>query len=382
MTSKNLKANKLVFNAAIVGGAVILALFIFLVFFLRVRISITVEPKNAIVTVDNAPLKVSNGKASASVPLGKHTIKVEADDHIGFKEEVSLSRGHNYSKKVTLSSAPAPIQIADGAANIAMFNNQVFYQNTSDKLMYRVEITASSEVTAGQPQAITAKPISANKILWSPTAELLFLRSGGSVNLFDFKKYDFLHQAEQLFSNDVGDIAWAPDNSRVAYVYMPPGGERTLIFSDKTNQTIYRAADLKALNIENPYIAFSPDSAWLVIIPRNSNFADNKIYLMNIYTKEIKAAGDAGNQKEAVFSSDSNKIIYSTFSSDPNNPAHRDLSVMKLDGSDKKSLGIQAKATDVRYWSDSNKIFLLGSADSSKLKLIDLLSGGQSDFYF
>ena len=232
-------------------------------------------------------------------------------------------------------------------------------------------------------EKITAKPIeNVNNILWSPTKELLLLRRGRSVSLFDFKKYDFVSQSEVNFSNDVGDIAWAPDNSRIAYVFMPPGGERTLIFSDKTNQTIYRAADLRALGIENPYIAFSPDSTWLAIIPRNSDFNGNKIYLMNIYTKEVKLVGDAGNQKEAIFSADSKKIIYSTFSTDPNNAMHRDLSLMKIDGSDKKSLGVGVKATNIRLWSDPNKVFLLQTAESSKLLLKDLTSGSISDFYF
>lgn len=380
------ETNKLLFNAAVVAGTVFLALIIYFAFFLRVKISVDVTPQNAVVTVDNAPLKIKDGKASASVAIGKHTIKVEADDYIGYKEDVELGRGHNYSKKISLNPAPTPIEIANGAANIAISGNQVFYQNLNDKLIYRAEISVSADgrIKASQPLPITAKPIITDKIIWSPTAELLFLKNGGSVNLFDFKKYDFVNQAETPFSTNVGDIAWAPDNSRVAYVYQSAtaDGERTLILSDKTNKTIYRAADLKTLGIENPYIAFSPDSAWIVIIPRNGNFADNKIYLMSVYSKEVRKISDAGSQKEAVFSADSSKIIYSTFSTDPNNAAHRDLSVMKLDGSDAKSLGIQAKATNIRLWGDPNKVFLLGDSDSSKLKLIDLISLSQADFYF
>lgn len=384
------------FMATIISVVIILSLLLYFWLFLRAKISVEVEPENAVVTVGNAPLKVKDGKAKTSVKLGKHTVKVEADDYVGFKEEITLSRGKNYSKKISLNKAPVPVEIAGSAEYIALSapgqrpsgsatDNEVFYRDPTDKLIYRSAITytADGQAQISAKEKITAKPIgNVNDIIWSPTKELLLLKRGRTANLFDFRKYDFLHQAEALFSNDVGDIAWSPDNSRVAYVYQPQAGERTLIFSDKTNQTIYRAADLRALGIENPYIAFSPDSAWLVIIPRNSNFADNKIYTMSIYTKELRKINDAGSQKEAVFSSDSAKIIYSTFSTDPNNFVRRDLSLMKLDGSDNKSLGIQAKATNIRLWSDPNKIFLLGAADSGKLKLIDLLSGNQTDFYF
>ena len=374
---------KLFFRAVIIAGVLVLALLIYFLFFLYARVSVDVEPKNAVVMLDNASIPNSDGKASTRAKLGKHTIKVEADDYIGFKEEITLTRGKSYSKKITLAKAPEPTEIAGSAENAAIAGNEIFYQDGGDKLIYKALVEFSAdEIKIKSKEAITAKPIDAERIIWSPTKELLLLKRGASVNLFDFKKYDFIHQAEVLFGNNIGDIAWAPDNSRIAYYYAPPTGERSLIFSDKTNQTIYRAANLAEMKIENPYLAFSPDSAWLAVIPRNQNYAENKIYLMNIYTKELKAVNDASNQKEAIFSADSKKIIYSTYSTDPNNPAHRDLSVINLDGSDNKSLNIAARATDLRYWNDPAKIFLLRSGNGGKLNLVDLASGGITDFYF
>jgi len=380
---KQQEANHLVFTATIVGLAVVLAVTLFFWLFLSARISIEVEPKNAVVTVDNAPISNSDGKASSRVKLGKHIIKVEADDYIGFKEEVTLSRGKNYSKKITLSKAPEPIEIAGSASNIAISGSDIFYQDPSDNLIYKVTTeTNGSEIKIKSKQAITAKPIVADKIIWSPTRELLLLKRGTAISLFDFKKYDFLHQEEKPFGSSIGDIAWAPDNSRIAYYFAPPGNERSLIFSDASNQNIFRAVNLAELHINDPYLAFSPDSEWLVIIPRNNNFDENKIYLLNVYTKEIRLVNDAGNQKEAVFSADNQKIIYSTYSTDPNNPIHRDLSVMNLDGSDKKSLGIAARATDIRFWNDQNKIFLLKNTGNSKLELVDLINNNITDFFF
>jgi len=312
-------------------------------------------------------------------------LKVESDDYIGYKEEITLARGKNYSKKITLKTAPMPIEIAASAQFIAVKNNEIFYQNPSDKLIYlsKIKFSAGGEIQPESTQAITSSAIeNVDNILWSPTRELLLLKRGTDVNLFDFKKYDFVNQQEALFGHYIGDIVWSPDNSRVAYYYAPPSGEKSLIFSDAANKDIFRAANLKNLNINNPYIAFSPDSQWLVIIPRNQNFEENKIFLMNVFTKEVKEINSTGNQKEAIFSSDNQKIIYSTFSSNPNNLIHRDLSVMNLNGSEKKSLGVSAKASDVRYWNNPNKVFLLRTTENSKLELADLLDNTLTDFFF
>src|SRR3989304_2993710 len=120
MKTLDFKQQSLLLKMLLVGLMIILALALYLWLFLQAKIAVDIEPKNAIITVDNAPLKVKDGKATTSVKLGKHTIKVEADDYVGFKEEVTLTRGKNYSKKISLKKAPVPIAIAAGAGYIAL----------------------------------------------------------------------------------------------------------------------------------------------------------------------------------------------------------------------------------------------------------------------
>ncbi len=385
MENKTTQKSKLVKNVIIITSVIIVALIIYIAFFLHGRITVEVMPENAIVTIDNKPMEVKNGKSSFSATLGKHTIKVEADDYIGYKEEITLKRGRNYAKKVALVKAPAPIEIAPSASNIAINGNQVFYQNTSDKLIYRAIIGQNEigEIAVKENQAITAKPITnVDKIVWSPSKELMLLKRGENVDLFDFKKYDFVNQQETTFGSDIGDIVWSPDDSRIAYYYAPLSGEKSIIFANKTNSTKYRVANLAELGISDPYLAFSPNSEWLAVIPRNKNYAENTIYLINVFTKEIKKITDTGDQKEAIFTVDSEKIIYSTYSTDRNNPYKQALSVMDLAGQNKKSLKINGSASSIRYWNDANRIFLPRSGDSSKLVLYDIENGNTTDFYF
>jgi hypothetical protein len=369
----------------LVGFFVFVSILIYILFFMRSKVSVEVTPTSAIVTLDNQPAQVINGSASFITSLGHHTLRVEADNYVGFKEEINLTRGRNFSKKISLAEAPSPVRIADSASHIAIYGNKVFYQNLSDDLFYQATLNYDSagNASVASSQQITSAPIDpSSQIIWSPDKSLLLIKNGTTVNLLNFKNYNFVGQNQVLFGNDIGDIAWSPDNSRVAYYYAPATGERSLIFADSQNQNITRVANLAELNISNPYIAFSPDSQWLVIIPRNSDAAENKIYLMNVYTKVISTVVNSGNQEEAVFTSDSSKIIYSTYSPNLSDPIHQVLSVVNLDGSNNKSLGVAGQASSVRLWTNTNEVFLPSDEARSKMILVNLNSGQTSDFYF
>jgi hypothetical protein len=384
-TKKQDNNSPLIKRLVIIAFVLFLALIIYFVFFLHGRITVEVTPENAIVTINNKPMEVKNGKSSFAVTLGKHILKVEADDYIGYKEEIVLKRGKNYSKKISLVKAPTPVEIATNVKNFSVKDDYVFYQNKSDELIYRVKLERKTDgnIEIKENQAITSRPINGvDKIVWSPDKNLLLLKRGTTVNLFDFKKYDFVNQKETLFGENIGDIIWSPDDSRIAYYYAPPSGERSIIFANKTNEIKYRVANLSELGISNPHLAFSPNSERLLMIPRNKNFKENKIYLINVFTKVVQEVDSTGDQKEAIFTSDSKRIIFSTYSSDKNNPYNQTLSVMDRDGGNKKSLKINGVASMIRYWNDPNKIFLPRSGDSSKLILYDLENGGITDFYF
>lgn len=375
----------MIMRMSLVGFAIFLAVAIYVIFFLHAQVSVEVVPTSAVVTLDNKPTAIINGSANFITTLGKHTLRVEADNYVGFKEEINLARGKNYSKKINLTKAPVPIEIAGSAQYIAIKDNQIFYFNPADRLFYLSKITydAADQAKVASIQVITSKPLSSfDKIIWSPNKDLVAIKRGTTVSVLDFMKYDFVHQNEVIFGNNIGDIVWAPDNSRLAYYFAPPGGEKSIIFADANNQNITRAANLAQIGIDNPYLAFSPDSQYLAVIPRNSDFSQNKVYLMNIYTREISSVEKIGNQKEAAFSTDSQKIIYSTYSDKIENTGHQILFVMNLDGSDNKSLGLAAKASDIRIWQNPNQVFLPIDDTRSKMILVDVTSGKTSDFYF
>lgn len=369
----------------LIGFVIFIAAAIYFLFFLHAKVSVEVVPTSAVVTLDNKPATLTSGSASFVTKLGSHTLRVEADNYVGYKEEINLSRGRNFSKSITLTKAPTPVKIAENAQYVAISGDNVFYFNPTDRLFYlsKINYDAEGQAKITSTQSITSKPLDAfDKIIWSPTRELVAIKRGGNISILDFKKYDFVHQNEVLFGNNIGDIVWSPDNSRLAYYFAPPGGEKSLIFSDANNQNITRAVNLAGAGIENPFLAFSPSSEYITIVPRNQNFDQNKIYLLNVYTRTITPSNSAGNQKEAVFSADSKKIIYSTYSDNQQNPVRQILSVMNLDSSNNKPLGIAARATDARLWQNPDQIFLPVNSTRSKMMVVDLNNGHTSEFYF
>jgi Tol biopolymer transport system component len=375
---------QLIFRMILIGFFVFISLLIYLLFFIRGKVTVEVVPTSAVVTLDNQPGNFSGGSVSFLASLGKHTLKVEAADYVGYKEEINLRRGKNYSKKNALEKSPSPVELAGSASDIAIKGNEIFYKNTSDGLFYLATIDyAGKEAKITGTKKITSTPVTnSDKVIWSPTKELILLKKGSSVSLLDFKKYDFVNQNVVHFSDNVGDIVWAPDNSRIAYYYAPPSGERSIIFSNATNSTVYRAANLASLRINDPYIAFSPDSQWLVVIPRNSTYDQNVIYLLNVYTKEMKVLNSDGNQKEAIFSADSKRVIFSTYDTASSGAVKRKVGVIDLDGSNKKYFSLAANTSFGRYWKETNKIFLPIVDGGSKLVLVDIDDGKTNDFYF
>lgn len=369
----------------LIGFLIFISAAVYILFFMRGKVVVEVVPTSAIVTLDNKPSAVINGSASFITKLGRHTLRVEADNYVGYKEEIDLKRGNNYAKKITLEKAPTPVEIAANAQHIAIKDNEIFYFNPSDRLFYlsKIDYSGDGQAKVSSTQAITSKPVTDfDNLIWSSNRELVAIKRGTKVSILDFMKYDFVHQSEVFFSDNVGDIVWSPDNSRLAYYYAPPGGEKSLVFSDAGNQNMTRAANLAELGINNPYLAFSPSSEFLAIIPRNQSFDQNKVYLMNIYSRQISTASNTGNQKEAVFSSDSQKVIYSTFSGSPENPVGQLLSVMNLDGNENRPLEIAARASSARLWSNPNQVFLPINSAGSKMILVTISSGQTSEFYF
>lgn len=366
----NVELIKIKRTVYIVGAILIVATGLAVWFFTRSFVSVSVSPRASKVWLDGKEIKVIAGSASFNTSTGSHLLKAEAENFIGQNEAVSFGRGLNKKITITLTETPRPVQI--NASGILLMKggdfNDGYYLSANTIYKTKVGLDGNGNVAVSENRPITDAKINDTKeIIWSPNKDLALMRHSSGISLFDFMKYDFVHQTDTPWGGqDIGSIAWSPDNSKIAYYYVPASGEKSLIFANIINTDIVRVANFAQLNIENPILRWSPDSEWLLIIPRNKNASDNKIYLFNTYSREIKSVTDTGGQIDAVFSPDSNHILFNTASRD----GLPELNLMDKDGSGKTDLKIQANLKTVAWTKDSKNIIVAATDPKTKVQSI------------
>jgi len=366
----NVELKKIKRTVYIVGLILIVAAVLLVWFFTRSFATLSVSPRTATVLLDNKEVKIIAGEASINTSTGSHQLKVEAANYIGQNNTIDLHRGLNKKIVINLSPTPRPVKI-NSIGSLLMKGsdfNDGYYLSGNTIFKTKVGISKDGSINIIENRPVTGSVIhDTSEIIWSPDKQLALLRHPSSIGLFDFMKYDFVHQTETSWGgNDISSIAWSPDNSKIAYYYAPATGEKSLIFSNIINTEITRILNFNQLGIDNPLLRWSPDSEWLIIIPRNKNVAENKIYMLNTYSRELKTVVDSGNNVGAVFSPDSNHVLFAT-SSGQKLPG---LFLMDKDGNNKTDLKIQASLDTVVWTKDSQNIVVATTDPTTKTQTV------------
>lgn len=362
-----------------ISATILVILVIILVVILgRSYVDISASPSNSIIRINNAPVPLDgSGKAKIKVKPGKATLTVEADGYIGYSQEMILKRGKTFAYSVVLKKNPIAVVDEIGLTekskatflSIAEEDNSIFYLSDNGTALYKAKFQVDQEknISIIYNRKISNPPLSGIKdIVWSPKKDAAIFKKDNGAYFFDLKKYNLVSQEEVKYGEYIGDIAWAPDDSKIAYYYAPPSGEKTLMYSNKINSEPTRVANFLEMGIENPYLKWSPDSEWLIVIPRNKDASTNKIYLFNTYKRTFTTVSDAGNNVEAIFSPDSSKIFYTSYSPDPSNPVKLTLSVMDKDGGNKKDLSVRALMPKVALLNKNDSDIIVATYNTEK----------------
>lgn len=374
--NKFTKITRLIFTLSIV------LILVLIWFFSRAHFKITVVPNDSIVTVDNFPIKLNRyGKGSIYTSPGKHTVKVEADQYVGISKELYFKRGLTTNLVIDLKEMPEQVLIEEKGSFLTKGKgkNEFLYLDTTKSQLFRATIDlAQNNKLNVQKLALTDKKLSkVDEIIWGPDNDLALFRIGNRVDLFDFQKYDFVNQTQKPWGEDIGSIAWAPDNSKIAYYYAPPSGERSLIFANLDNSEKNRFIGLnnELLQIENPLLRWSPDSRWLLIIPRNKQYDQNKIYLLDAYSRQINTLTDLGNQLDAKFSPDASSVLYTTYSLNTRGQITPLVSIMNRDGKNQKTFDIKTELSKIVWKSNSDSLIAVTrneTSDSDYISIFDM----------
>jgi len=348
----------------------------------RSTLILSITPTDCVVTLDNKVIFIdSNGNARTVNTPGTYLLRVEKDGYIANISEINLKKARTQKVEISLEKAPKPYtisEISESGQEVAQnvqfiseaddFNSILYFaDNASTLYNAKFKINDKGETETVYNRNISNPPLSGIKdIIWSPKKDAAIFKKDDGAYFFDFKKYNFVSQEEIKYGEHIGDIAWSPDDSKIAYYYAPGSGEKSLIFANKTNSEMTRVADFVELGINNPYLCWSPDSEWLIVIPRNSDINQNKIYLFNAYTRSFKQITDTGNNLEAKFSPNGERIIYSSVSDDPNHPIKSIVSVMNKNGENKKSLDLRAHIGKISWFHNSKDKIVVATFDTEK----------------
>lgn len=378
------KLKTLTYKTYLLGGITIAAAFFFIWFVSNSFVIVNVNPTNAIVTIDNNPLKINRfGAGRKTMKAGKYLVCVEADGYMGYAKQESFKRGFVTKINVSLKELPAPSKIADGKLIEKQDDSNFLFLNSEGNQIFKSTVTrsASEKEMAIETKAVTSNQLSGIKeIIWSPNKQLALFRKDDGIYLFDFQKYDFINQKESLWGKDIGSIAWSPDNSKIAYHYNLPGGEKTLIFADIANTEQNRILNLSEMGINDPILRWSNSSQWLLIIPRNKDYNTNKIYLFNTYNKTIKEITDTGNQADAIFSIGDDQLLYATYSKDLVNPISLVISKMNIDGENQEPFEIRTVLSKTAWRNQKDLIAVVYDVNEKKRKIINFDTENKQSF--
>lgn len=302
------KVNYLLIKTLIAVGILVAALILFLLYISRAYTQINVTPRNAQVFIDGKLLKVnSKGVYKKALSPGKHDVLVSLDKYVGEAQPYTFKRGIKRKISFNLKEMPKPELIEKKGKFLYVNEDNFYYLNGNANTLFKG--TYNKEKSKLEILPIT-NPTLANikDITLSPNEELALLRkSNNDLNLFDFKKYDFINQTEILWGQNIGSVAWSPDNSKIAYFY-GTNEEKTLMFSNIANTERQRILNFENFEISNPTFHWSPNSQWLAIIPKNKDKETNKIYLFNTFNRMLNELTTGGNFSDAAFLSDSKLI--------------------------------------------------------------------------
>ncbi|MFA4995885.1 MAG: PEGA domain-containing protein [Patescibacteria group bacterium] len=378
----NVHLKKLTYKVYIVSAVILMAIVFGIWVLTNSFLSIKVSPRDASVFIDGEQIEVNSfGFAKERLSFGEHQIKIELDGYVSMIKSVILKRGRTNSQNITLKTLPATVKIANFGSFLTkgVNSDEFFYLGNDGGAIFRTKIQLNdSGIVIPTSNAITNSNLwGINEIIWSPKKDLALFRKSDGVYLFDFKKYDFVNQTETLWGENVGSIAWAPDDSKIAYY---ASDEKTLIFSNADNSSKERILNLENIDITNPVLRWSPDSEWLAIIPRNSNKNDNKIYLLNAYSRVIKPVINTGNKLDVTFSQN-NKIFYSSLSRGTQGSST--ISTINTDGTEDSALNLYTNINCILMLDQGDNILAAsqdGESQEESIFKFNIKNNKQEDF--
>lgn len=376
-----MKSHKALFLGVSITILVLVAAWTLYWYYLRSpQLSLTLSPAQAVVKVDSA-----SGHAKQSISVGSHTIEVSADGFVPYKKTVTLDRTQVLNLSVLLKPIPTPLILSNNVEDHPSFvhRTEVFFLGNGGKTLYRTLSTAGQTNLHIDP--MTPDTLSdINKVVWKPDGSVAMLKRSDGVYLYDFMRYDLLHQTNTLWGTNIDDMVWDPSGNQLAYTYYGANNEQSLKFADIQNKNVSIVANLAKENIDHPTLSWSPDGQAILLISNSAQKKTNYLYSMDVVTKKITQVTDTGEVSGAKWSPDSKHIAYIAPGHNQSGANVALVWVAEADGSGITPLNAAASdSTKVTWNNDSASLVVAETVAGANDQLVKIaLSGTMTPYAY
>ena len=349
----------------LLSGLAVLGILLYVFVFYKGTIVIGPTPYDAKTIIAN---QEKTGAAKFRLKPGSYNVKIEAPGYVSYEKRVDLKSAQKITLNISLRKTPEPTKIISQETKFLFsgLDDTLLYLADGGKTLYRI---GNLSLTNPEITAITPNTFSdLTKIIWAPERDLAVLKKAESTFLYDFKRYDLLHQEIHNWPAGIGDLIWSPDGKNTAYYFNPIEGERTIIRADRSNENLERLYNLKETAIVDPKLDWSKDSKKILIYTTD-------IYILDTYTKDFSRLTQNETINGALFTPDSQNIIFSN---------NQGLYIMDILGKNKRALDLKTSAKKIVFYSDEKNILAAvpQAGKSDQLIKINIESGEKKSLSF
>jgi hypothetical protein len=281
---------------------VLVSIVVVVLIFLYYNTSITVitEPANAKISINGQEL-LSGEKLS--IKPGDYILRIRMDEYVDYDSIVNIGLGEKEIVNVSLRKEPIPEKIisSPGKFLTTSADKRSLYF-LSGKTMYIAEniFLDAPKIEAISPEFFE----NVTDIIWSPDRSLAIIKQNQQSSLYNFKRYDLLHQEIMPYRDDgIKNVVWSSDSKHIMYYYEPNPNERTLIKATPANKDKEVAYNFLNTDIRSPKISWSNDQRNVLLV------SNNALYLIDLLLNDLKLISHDKIVSESRFTSQGDIIM-------------------------------------------------------------------------
>ncbi len=307
--------------------------FIFWRYYYLATITIEPNPTDAVITV--------NGQSIADrtfrLPRGDYQIEISKPGYRTQALLVKAGLGTQVNKSVALEALPQPTSLLKGAIrSVAMSPDKkaIFFEQNNTLYTYSLVAPAATPAIPITPQLSDIKSVD-----WSPDFQLALIhKNSGETGLYDFKRYNLLHQEYQVLAAGNQQAVWASDGNSFIYENKGSDGEHSLIRANRAGGEISRLAGLAGFPVTN--LELTGGSGTNLYLSNKDVQSAGDIFLFDSHQRTVTPLTDSTRAYGPVTSADGSKLLYQD---------NGELVVADADGKNKRNLNIRARVGNYQF---------------------------------